>query len=189
VKQFSLNGPGLWYLTRATGIISLLLLTFSVFLGVVTVSRYTTRKLPRFVTVGLHRNVSLLILVFLALHVATTVVDSYTSIGLVDAFVPFLSSYRGVWLGLGAVASDLLLALIATSVLRERIGYRTWHVIHWASYLCWPIALLHAWGTGTDPAAVWARDLGYGCVAVIGFTVAWRVVVALRRHPADMLAP
>lgn len=187
--NLSLNGPGLWYLTRATGTVSLLLLTFSVFLGVLTRSRHATRKTPRFVVVGLHRNVSLMILVFLGLHVATTVVDTYTNITLLDAFAPFLSQYRPLYLGLGAVASDLLIALLVTSVLRERIGYRTWKILHWTSYLCWPVALIHAWGTGTDPDAAWGRFLGLACVAVIAGTVLWRVVIGARPAPADTLAP
>jgi predicted ferric reductase len=189
MSSFSLNGPELWYLTRATGIVSLLLLTFSVFLGVLTVSRRSTRKMPRFVTLGLHRNVSLLIVVFLVLHVGTTVVDSYTSINLLDAFVPFLSDYRTVWLGLGAVASDLLIALIVTSLLRERIGYRLWKLIHWLSYASWPVALVHAWQTGTDPAADWGKYLGYACVAAVGYAALWRLVIAAHRDPADTLAP
>jgi predicted ferric reductase len=187
--NFSLNGPGLWYLTRATGIVSLLLLTFSVFLGVLTRSRRSTRKMPRFVVVGLHRNVSLMILVFLALHVTTTVIDTYTNITLLDAFAPFLSQYRPLYLGLGAVASDLLIALLVTSLLRERIGYRTWKVLHWTSYLCWPVALVHAWGTGTDPGVAWGRYLGYACVAVIAATALWRMLIGARPDPADTLAP
>ena len=189
MSSFSLNGPGLWYMTRATGIVSLLLLTFSVFLGVLTVSRRSTPKMPRFVTLGLHRNVSLLIVVFLALHVATTVVDSYTTIDLLDAFVPFLSTYRTVWLGLGAVASDLLIAVIVTSLLRERIGYRLWKLIHWLSYASWPVALVHAWQTGTDPAADWGHYLGYACVGAVALTALWRLVIATHRDPADTLAP
>lgn len=189
MSSFSLNGPGLWYVTRATGIVTLLLLTLSVFLGVLTMSRRSTRKMPRFVTLGLHRNISLLVVLFLALHVATTVVDSYTTIDLLDAFVPFLSGYRTVWLGLGAVASDLFLALILTSLLRERIGYRVWKLIHWLSYASWPVALVHAWQTGTDPAADWARYLGYACVAAVLYALVWRLVIATHRDPADTLAP
>ncbi|WP_370376254.1 ferric reductase-like transmembrane domain-containing protein [Catenulispora sp. GAS73] len=176
-------------MTRATGIVTLLMLTLSVFLGVVTRSRRSTRRLPRFVVVGLHRNVSLMVLIFLALHVATTVIDSYTSISLLDAFVPFLSQYRTEWLGLGTIASDVLVVLVLTSLMRERIGYRTWKVLHWLSYACWPVAVLHAWGTGTDPGVAWGRWIGYGCVAAIGTTVLWRLVIAARPDPADTLAP
>lgn len=187
--NLSLNGPGLWYVTRATGIVTLLMLTFSVFLGVVTRSRRSTRRLPRFVLLGLHRNVSLMVMIFLTLHVLTTVVDSYTNISLLDAFVPFLSQYRTVYLGLGALACDVLIAVVLTSLLRERIGFRTWKTLHLLSYLCWPVALVHAWGTGTDPGVLWGRWIGYACVAFIAGVVAWRLVIGARPDRADTLAP
>jgi DMSO/TMAO reductase YedYZ heme-binding membrane subunit len=187
--NLSLNGPGLWYLTRATGIVTLLMLTFSVFLGVFIRSRHSTRRLPRFLLVGLHRNVSLMVLIFLALHVVSTVVDTYTDISALDAFVPFLSQYRTIYLGLGALASDVLLVVVLTSLLRERIGYRTWKAVHWLSYLCWPVALVHAWGTGTDPGVMWGRWIGYACVAFIGGVLVWRLVIGARPDPADTLVP
>jgi ABC-type amino acid transport system permease subunit len=76
---YATSGPGLWYATRATGLVTLLLLTASMLLGIITASRFASEKWPRFVTVGLHRNVTLLVLAFLALHVGTTVLDTYTS--------------------------------------------------------------------------------------------------------------
>src|SRR5215469_1933388 len=121
-----LHGPGLWYATRATGLVSLVLLTTSVLLGLLTAGRFSSRRWPRFLTQGMHRNVSLLVLVFLALHIGSTVLDSYTSISLTAAFVPFASSYKTLWLSLGAVALDLLVALVVTSLARGRLGYRTW---------------------------------------------------------------
>src|SRR5215469_14425217 len=112
--SFDMHGPGLWYVTRATGLVTLLLLTASVLLGLLTAGRFASERWPRFLTQGLHRNVSLLVLVFLALHVGSTVIDTYTSISLTAAFVPFASSYKAGWLSLGAVALDLLLALVVT---------------------------------------------------------------------------
>ena len=97
--SISFSGPGLWYATRATGLVTLLLLTADVVLGILTAARFAGPAWPRFVTIGLHRNISLVAVVFLALHVGTTVVDTYTSISLTDAFVPFLSSYKQFWLG------------------------------------------------------------------------------------------
>lgn len=174
--SFSLQGPGLWYATRATGLVAFLLLTACVVLGVVTAVRYSSVRLPRFVTVGLHRNVSLLAVVFLALHVVTTVVDTYTAIPLSAAFIPFSADYRRFWLGLGAVASDLIIALILTSLVRLRLGYRSWKAIHWLAYACWPIALVHALGTGTDPATPWMSLIAVLCVTSVVGAIGWRLV-------------
>src|SRR5664280_2453155 len=111
------SGPSTyWYLTRSTGAVALILLTMSVALGVLDVNRWTSARWPRFVVDGLHRNVSMLVLVFICLHVLTAVLDSFAPIALTDAILPFLGVYRPLWLGLGAVAFDLLLAIVVTSV-------------------------------------------------------------------------
>src|SRR5581483_4638934 len=144
------HSRALWYLTRGSGLIALVLLTASVVLGVREVKRWATERWPRFMTAALHKNVSLLSVVFLGVHIATTVVDGFAPIGWLDAVVPFRSPYRPLWLGLGALSVDLLLALVVTSLLRARIGYRTWKAVHWAAYACWPVAVLHGMGTGTD---------------------------------------
>jgi sulfoxide reductase heme-binding subunit YedZ len=157
----------LWYVTRGLGVAALLLLTASVALGVVTTVRWRSVRWPRFVTAGLHRNLTLLAICFVAGHVVTTVLDGYTSIGLQDAVIPFISPYRPIWLGLGAVAFDLLLALVATSLLRDRIGYRFWRYIHWLAYASWPVALVHALGTGSDAQVGWLQLVGAGSVAVV----------------------
>ena len=144
------NAKTFWYLTRGTGIVALLLLTASIVLGVLTTSRWRTPRWPRFALSAVHRNLTLLTLVFIVVHVVTTVLDGYAPVRLVDAVVPFVSAYRPVWLGLGAVAFDLLLALVVTSLLRARLGYRLWRQIHWLAYASWPVALVHALGTGSD---------------------------------------
>ena len=100
-----------WFATRSTGIAALVLLTASMVLGILTSSRYARPNLPRFVTMGLHRNVSLLVLAFLAMHIVTTVVDSFAPISWTDALLPFAGTYRPFWLGLGALSFDLLIAL------------------------------------------------------------------------------
>jgi len=112
------NAKTFWYLTRGLGVAALLLLTASVALGVLTTVRWRSTRWPRFATAALHRNLTLLAICFVVAHVVTTIVDGYTTIGLKDAVIPFLSSYRPIWLGLGAVAFDLLLALVVTSLLR-----------------------------------------------------------------------
>jgi methionine sulfoxide reductase heme-binding subunit len=174
------HGPGLWYATRATGLVAMLLLTVSVLFGIITAGRFGREDWPRFLSQGLHRNTSLLVLAFLALHVGTTVVDTYTSIPLAAAFVPFASAYKTAWLGLGAVALDLLLALVATSLARKRLGYRAWRRMHWLAYACWPVAVAHGLGAGTDRSATWVVVLSTACVLAVLGTAAWRVIAAVR---------
>ena len=176
----SLSGPGLWYATRAAGLVTLLLLTASTLLGVLVAGRVATATWPRFLTLGLHRNIALLAGVFLVLHIAAIVADSYTSIPLTAAFVPFASPYRRFWLALGAVALDLLIALVVTSLARSRLGYRSWRLVHWCGYACWPVAVAHGVGAGTDSRTAWGAGLTLGCVAVVAGAVAWRL---LQRWP------
>jgi sulfoxide reductase heme-binding subunit YedZ len=167
-----------WYATRATGVVALILLTLVVALGVAGTLRMRSDRWPRFLVAGLHRNLTLLTLVFLAGHIVTTVLDSFTPIRLQDAFVPFLASYRALWLGFGAVALDLLLALTATSFLRARIGFRTWRSLHWLAYAAWPVALAHGLGTGSDARFGWLQALSVACIAVVAAAVALRIRVA-----------
>jgi predicted ferric reductase len=170
----------LWYMTRGTGLVALVLLTASVLLGVLEVKRWSSRRWPRFVTAGLHRNLSLLAVVFLAVHIASAVVDGFAPIGWLDAVLPFHSPYRPLWLGLGAVATDLLIALVVTSLLRGRIGYRAWRAVHWAAYACWPVALVHGLGTGTDTSLGWVLALYLGSLLVVVAAVWWRLAEAWR---------
>jgi Ferric reductase like transmembrane component len=178
----------LWFATRATGLTALVLLTISVVLGILTSVRFARPAWPRFVTVGLHRNLSLLVLTFVGLHVLTTVTDPYASIGPVSAVIPFSSPYRRIWLGLGAVAFDLLLAVLVTSLLRVRIGLRTWRAVHWAGYLCWPVALIHGLGTGTDGAARWVLAVTAVCALAVAAAGAWRLAVGWPAHAALRVA-
>lgn len=176
----------LWYLARATGAVTLVLLTLTVALGIANQQRWAPRRTPRFVVEHLHRSTSLLVVVLLVVHVAASVVDGYVQIRLVDAVVPFLSSYEPLWLGLGTLALDLLLALVVTSVLRAHIGVRTWRAVHWVAYACWPVALAHGLGIGTDTGTTgWLTWLSVACIAVV-LAALW---ARLTREPAPVGAP
>ena len=110
------------------------------------------------------------------MHVLTAVVDTFAPIRLVDAVVPFVSAYRPLWVGLGALALDLLLAIAVTSVMRHRIGFRGWRTVHWLSYACWPVALVHGLGAGTDASLGWMVVLSLACVAAVVAALVWRVL-------------
>ena len=172
---------GLWYLTRGTGVVSLVLLTLSIVLGIVTTVRWEHRNWPRWIVEGLHRNISLLVVLFIGIHVATTVMDGYAPIGWLDAVVPFRSPYRPLWLGLGALSLDMLLAVALTSIVRARLGYRLWRAVHWLAYACWPVALLHGLGTGSDARASWMVVTVMVSVATVVLSLAWRLALALPR--------
>jgi len=176
------GGSASWYLTRSTGVVGLLLLTLAVGLGVIDVRRLSTPRWPRFALDALHRNVSLLAMAFLAVHVLTSVIDSFAPISLVDAVIPFAGAYRPFWLGLGALSLDLLLAVTVTSLLRRRLGFATWRAIHWLAYASWPIALLHSFGTGSDVKSGWLLALSVACLLLVLAAVLVRVVAGWPEH-------
>jgi sulfoxide reductase heme-binding subunit YedZ len=174
----------LWYTTRGAGAVSLVLLSVVVVLGLLARVRFETRGWPRFLSAAVHRDLALMTLVFLLLHIVTAVVDPFTHLGLVAALVPFGSYYRTFWLGLGTIAFELLIAIIATSLLRKHIGARVWRSIHWLAYASWPVAVVHGIGTGTDGTARWMLTIDAVCVAAVGAALMWRLVAA----PPDPLA-
>lgn len=162
-------GPSIyWYLTRATGFVALVLLTLSVVLGIMGPLRVSVPgRWPRFAIDSLHRDVSLLVLVVLVIHIVTTSLDTFTSISLTAGVIPFLSNYRPLWLGLGTVGFDLLIAITVTSLVRRRLGYRSWRAVHWLAYASWPVAVLHGLGTGSDAKSWWGIAITLACIAAV----------------------
>ena len=180
-----MNNTILWYTTRGAGSVSLVLLSAVVVLGVLSTLRFETSSWPRFLTTGLHRNVSLMALVFLALHIVTAVVDPFTHLGWLAAVIPFSSYYRTFWLGLGVIAVELLVAITVTSLARGYIGHAAWRTIHWLAYASWPIAVLHSWGTGTDAWSAWMLVIDVVCILAVLGAVGARL---LSRSPDPLAA-
>jgi sulfoxide reductase heme-binding subunit YedZ len=174
----------LWYTTRGAGAVTLVLLSGVVILGILSSLRVQSARWPRFLTTGLHRNLALLTLVFLSLHIVTAVVDPFTHLGWLAAIVPFSSYYRTVWLGLGTVAFELLLAIAVTSLVRGFIGHGAWRAVHWLAYASWPVAVVHGLGTGTDVWSDWFLALTAVCVGAVLIAAGCRVLSG----PRDPLA-
>jgi len=173
------SSTALWYASRATGVVSLVLLSAVVIIGILVNRQGRLPGLPRFAVLGLHRNLSLLAVAFVAVHVLAAVADSYVSISLAAAVIPFVSAYEPFWLGLGAVSLDLMAALIATSLLRRHIGRRTWRAVHWLAYASWPVAVVHSVGSSTDLRHGGVPlDLTIACIAAVVAALAWRVARA-----------
>jgi sulfoxide reductase heme-binding subunit YedZ len=165
------NAPAVWYLMRASGVIALLLLTVSFSLGLATSNRWRPRGAALFVTTTIHRNASLLAVVFLSVHVLTAVADRDAAVGLASAILPV---GPGFWLALGALGLDLIAALIVTSLIRRRLPYPLWRAIHWSAYAAWPVAVLHGVGMGSDAATWWLRGVTILCISFVAGLVVWR---------------
>jgi len=175
------GSTALWYLSRGTGLVALVLLSATVVLGIVASVGWTTTRWPRFLSQALHRNLSLLCVVLVAIHVLTIVADPFVQTSLIATVLPTGTSYRPLWVGLGALAFDLMLAVVISSGLRRVIGLRAWRGIHWLAYICWPVALFHGIGAGTDSRLPVVVALYVLCVAAVIAAAMWRVVVGSAR--------
>src|SRR5271169_4843895 len=156
-----------WYASRATGIVALLLLTVVLVLGILVNRQGRLPGLPRFAVTSLHRNISLLAVAFIAVHVLTAVLDTYVRIPLVPGVIPFA----------------LMLAMIITSLVRGRLNRILWRAIHLLAYLCWPVAFAHSIGSSKDLQHGWLLDLSIACALVIVAAAVWRLASAARQLP------
>ena len=164
-----------WALGRGTGVVALVLLTVSVVLGIVARSG---RRVPAVGRVGisdLHRTAALTGTGLVVAHLGSLLFDPYAQLRLVDLAVPFLAAYRPLWLGLGTLAVDVLAIVTVVSLLRHRVGPKTFRVVHWATYALWPMALLHALGSGTDAGTTWFRGLVVVCAGAVVAAIGWRL--------------
>lgn len=173
----------MWYTSRATGVVSLLLLTTVMLLGLLVTRQGRLPGLPRFAVSGLHRNLSLLAGVFVLIHVLTAIADSYVKIPIIAAIVPLASPYERFWLGIGAVSLDLMLAAIVTSLLRRHLSRRVWRAVHLLAYLSWPVAWFHSIFASGDLRHGLLFILAIGCAAAVVAGAGWRLVAASREVP------
>ncbi|WP_395695881.1 ferric reductase [Nocardioides sp.] len=171
------DGPVLWFLNRGTGISLLVLLTVTVVLGLLSRPARAGRTVPAFVPQHLHRNLALLSVVALGVHVTTAVVDSYVDIRWWQALVPVGATYEPLWLGLGTVSLDLIAITVVTSLLRGRIGLRSWRVLHLLTWPAWAMAVVHGVGIGTDlrDGAAWAVWPTVACCAAVAAALVVRL--------------
>ncbi|PKW25776.1 ferric reductase-like transmembrane domain-containing protein [Phycicoccus duodecadis] len=189
-----MTSPLLWYLNRGTGIVLVAVFSLTVVLGVLATGRAVSPWWPRFVTQGLHRALSAVSVLLLLAHALIAVVDEYVDIRWWQALVPFGSSYRPLWLGLGTAALDLTAVVVATSLARSRLPHRLWFLVHLTTYLAWGLGLLHGFMIGTDAHLGWSVAVTAACVGLVALLGAARVVAVLRargrsRAPSRTPAP
>ncbi len=180
-----------WYLSRASACVTLVLLTFATLLGILTTTRLGVPWWPRFASAELHRRVSLLCFVFLVVHIASTVFDSYVSISVLASVVPLASTYHPLSVGLGALAFDCLLVVLVSSLLRARIPANAWRALHYLAYVSLPIAWVHVWLLGTDlhTSSHWLALVLLGSVVSIVLVGLGRLARAWRYRHLDTAPP
>ncbi len=176
------QSTALWYASRATGIVALVLLSAVVALGIAVNRHGRLPGLPRFAVAGLHRSVALIAVVFVAIHVLTAVSDRYVSIRLIAVLIPFTSRYMPLELGLGAVALDLLVAVILTSLVRVRIGRTAWRGVHLLAYAAYPVAVLHGYTSAKDLRSGALLALLISCVLAVAIAIGWRLIATIRQR-------
>lgn len=191
------DGPLLWFLNRSTGIVLLAALSASVVLGVLALGGRAAGdgggRMPRFVTAHLHRNLALGSVLLLVAHVTTAVIDTYVDIRWWQALVPFGATYEPLWLGIGTLSLDLMVAVSLTALLRDRIGQRAWRPVHYLSWAAWGAGALHGVMIGTDlkDPETWTRwallptALSIGAVAL---ALLWRLTAGAGRRRDALVA-
>jgi predicted ferric reductase len=181
------QSTALWYASRATGVVCLVLFTAVVLLGILVNRQGRLPGLPRFAVTGLHRSISLVAVVFLAIHVVTAIADSYVNIQIAAVVIPFVSRYEPAWIGLGAIALDLIAALVVTSLLRARLSRRLWRGVHWLAYAAFPIAVLHSVTSAPDLRSGFLLGLTAACVLSVAAAVCYRITQGRPRpRPASL---
>ena len=184
-----ITGTALWYASRATGVISLILLSSVAILGIVVSRQGRLPGLPRFAVTGLHRSLSLLTVAFLGIHIVTAIADGYVHIPWLSTVVPFTSDYERFWIGLGTVAVDMVAAVIITSLLRARLRPSVWRAVHWLSYASYPVTLVHSLGASKDLRSGWLLALTLATVFAVVTAIGYRIIDAAAAIPRARRVP
>jgi sulfoxide reductase heme-binding subunit YedZ len=190
-----MNTEILWFSSRATGVVSVVLFTAVMVLGIASAGRARLAGLPRAGLLRLHRTLTLASIAFLAVHIVTAIADGYVDLSYLDVFLPFAAGFDPLWIGLAAVAVDLLVAIGITSMLRGHLPLRLWRWVHLSAYAMWPLAVLHGFGvTGGDSKQIWMLIVDVICIAAVAGTAIYRLRPdshpdTIARSAADLVHP
>lgn len=177
-----------WDTARAAGLVAYGLLSLSVLMGLVLSQGWRTATLSRFVTTELHRFITLVALMFTAIHGIALLLDPFMRFPLPELLVPLVSHYRPIWIGLGIVGAYLLLALWLSEWLRPWIGYRWWRRFHVLAFLVYGLATIHGLATGTDTRTAWGLEIYALSVLFILLLLLSRLLWPTRGHRRPGLA-
>jgi methionine sulfoxide reductase heme-binding subunit len=174
------SSPAIWYAARASGVAAYVVLSVVVSFGLALGGKAQSRRWPRFSVEDVHRFGGLLVGSLIGVHVLAIAVDSFLPFSLSQLLVPFTSSYRPLWTGLGIAAAELLLALAITNRYRRRLPHRFWRTAHYLNFAVWAFASLHGLMAGTDRGAPWLAILYGLSVASVLMLLLWRFGSSVR---------
>jgi len=171
-----------WYVTRASGLTGYFLLWLSMAWGLAIPSKIVQPVLEGTFTYDFHEHLSLLGLGFVFVHVAVLMLDKYLPFTFMQILIPFIDTYRPLWVGLGIIGLYIFLLVTITFYLRQWIGTKMFRAIHVLSLLGYLGATLHGLFAGTDSALPITQFLYSGTSLVIIFlTVYWLAMRFLGR--------
>ncbi len=168
-----------WEVARVGGMVAYVLATASVVLGLLLSLGVRSQRWPRFITNDLHRFLSVLTLIFVAIHTAAVLIDPFTAFTPAEVLVPFAAHYRPLWIALGIVSGYLAIAVWASEYVRGRIGYAWWRRFHYLAFAVFALGALHGVGTGSDTREWWGLATYGVTIGVVVFLIGWRLVRAL----------
>lgn len=176
-----------WDVARAGGFTAYALLALAVAVGLALTLRMQSPRWPRIINAELHNFLSLLALVFTGIHVAAVWVDPFTRFSWSEVFIPFVSHYRSLWMGLGIVGLYLGLAIGLSTWLRPLIGYAWWRRLHVLTLVLYALVTVHGVATGSDTRTWWGLLIYATSITVVGTLVAVRLLAPgdaqARAHP------
>ena len=181
---FAMNTVQLWwYITRAAGLVAYLLLWLSTAWGLAVSSKIFDPLLQRNYTYDFHQFISLLAIGFLVLHISVLLLDHYLPFSVTQLLVPFTSSYRPLWVGVGVISLYLTLLVTVTFYMRRIISMRAFRVIHTLSLVAFLGAALHGLYAGTDSPLVSMQLIYKGSLlSVIFLTAYWLITLLVARY-------
>jgi sulfoxide reductase heme-binding subunit YedZ len=180
------SSPLDWYTARAAGVIAYLLISFAVVLGTTMAGKTRLERWPQFAVEEVHRFAGLLVGAFVTIHIVTIAIDSWLPFSLASLVIPLLDRYRVVWVALGIVSAELLLALAVTNHYRRRLPYRLWRRAHYLNFAVWIAATLHGIGSGTDRSSPWLLTVYTLSIAAVTTSIGVRLL--RRRMPVPRVA-
>ncbi len=179
-----------WYVTRAAGLTSYILLWLSMVWGMAISTRIFAPAVEGTYSYDFHEFLSLLGLGFVLLHVVVLAVDKFLPFSVWQMLVPFTDTYRPLWVGLGIIGFYIFLLVTVTFYMRQSIGPQAFRSIHILSLLGYLGATLHGLFAGTDSALPITRLIYAGTFLVVVFLTAyWLVMRALNRPAPKVPAP